>query len=175
MFLAAVGAGVLARRPRHVLRRADRARGRVRHRRRRAAARGERRYSTQLVNAAGLALVVFGLFAGLVGVFSFEGENPFALGRGWEAVLVVASLLVIAYGLFARERGPAWMGAVSFSFALAGGGRRGGRDADARRLAAVPARRRALGDPRVAPHARRRPLTPSGAQARRYRLAPCPI
>jgi peptidoglycan/LPS O-acetylase OafA/YrhL len=75
---------------------------------------GDRRHGPQLVNAAGLALIAFAIVGG--GALAFDGS--YGLERGWEAVLVVGSLLTLAVGLLFRERGPAWIGVVALAMTL---------------------------------------------------------
>ena len=78
---------------------------------------GERRHSAQLVTAAAIALILFGLAADTFFPFE-EGEGYFILDRGWEALLIVGSLVVLAFALFFRARGPGWAGFVALLIAL---------------------------------------------------------
>jgi hypothetical protein len=79
---------------------------------------GEARHSTQLVNAAAVALSLFGVWLGVVFEIEFEDSQGQGLEREWESVLVTGSLAVLLFGLFSRERGPAWGGAVALAIAL---------------------------------------------------------
>jgi hypothetical protein len=79
---------------------------------------GEARHSTQLVNAAAIALILFGVWLGIVFEIDFEDSQGQGLEREWESVLVTGSMAVLLFGLFFRERGPAWGGAVALAVAL---------------------------------------------------------
>jgi hypothetical protein len=75
------------------------------------------RHSVQLVNAAGLALLVVAL-SFLLEVFfgGFNGgdvEGPgFPTDSGWELVLLIGSFWILGYGALRREPGPGWLGAI---------------------------------------------------------------
>jgi hypothetical protein len=73
---------------------------------------GERRHSPQLVAAAGVSLVAIGYSFGFF-FFGFDEGGTYTTGRGLELLVVGGSLLVLAYGLLFRERGPAWAGVVA--------------------------------------------------------------
>lgn len=79
---------------------------------------GEARHSTQLVNVAAVALVLFGVWLSLYFDISFEDSYGVGLEREWEGVLVAGSLGVLLFGLFFRERGPAWGGGLALAIAL---------------------------------------------------------
>jgi hypothetical protein len=78
------------------------------------------RHSVQLVNAAGLALLVVALSFVLEGFFSgFNGgdvEGPgFPTDSGWEFVLLIGSFWILGYGALRREPGPGWLGAIALT------------------------------------------------------------
>jgi hypothetical protein len=74
--------------------------------------RSPHRFAPQMVNAAAATLIVFGY--GSIFTFDDEGEfDGFGLDRGWEAYLIGGSLLVVAYAVLERERGPGFLGALS--------------------------------------------------------------
>lgn len=81
---------------------------------------GDRRHSTQLVNAAGVALVVFAWVVGSILIVDDESDGGLDPGieREWEAALVAGSLLTLLFGLLFRERGPGWTGAVAMALAI---------------------------------------------------------
>jgi hypothetical protein len=79
---------------------------------------GDLRHSPQLVTAAAVTLAALASFFGFFIGADFEGEAA-PLGRGFEALLVAGPLLALAYGLFFRERGPAWAGGVALAAGLA--------------------------------------------------------
>jgi hypothetical protein len=83
---------------------------------------GERRHSTQLVNAAAIAVILFGWWAGLFfGFESVDGEDGSyggGLQREWEVAMVAGSLGALLFGIVFRERGPAWGGGLALAIAL---------------------------------------------------------
>ena len=80
---------------------------------------GERRHSTQLVNAASIAVVLFGWWFGLFfGVEDDSGSYGGGLEREWEGLLVGGSLAALLFGILFRERGPAWGGGLGLVLAI---------------------------------------------------------
>ena len=83
---------------------------------------GERRHSTQLVNAAAIAVILFGwwsgLFFGLGSVDDGSDGYSYGLERGWEVAMVGGSLLALLFGVLFRERGPAWGGGLGLAISL---------------------------------------------------------
>ncbi|HEX2126316.1 MAG TPA: hypothetical protein VHF45_07135 [Thermoleophilaceae bacterium] len=80
----------------------------------------ERRHSTQLANAAAIALILFAYGVDLFfGFESIDGEGGgYGLAREWEVALIVGSLGTLLFGLFFRERGPAWGGGAALAIAV---------------------------------------------------------
>jgi hypothetical protein len=75
------------------------------------------RHSEQMVNAAGLAIVVLALTglapAGLVGVAPFGGSPDEVLPDGWELVVFAVGCGLVAYGAVDRAPGPAYLGVAN--------------------------------------------------------------
>jgi hypothetical protein len=73
------------------------------------------RYAAQFVNAAMVAVFALAEVAGVIFVFSEEGGR---LSTWWELVMLLGSTAGIAYAIWTRERGPAWVGGTALVFAL---------------------------------------------------------
>jgi hypothetical protein len=84
------------------------------------------RHSEQLVNAAGLAILVLaltGLLSGLLGVFSrLGGAGGPLLPNGWELVVLAAGCGLVAYGAVDRAPGPAYVGVANLLAFIVGQG-----------------------------------------------------
>jgi hypothetical protein len=80
---------------------------------------GSPRHAEQLVNAAGLAILVIGII-GLAGAafgafagFGTQQSGDEPLPALWELVLLVAGCGLVAFGAVDRAPGPAWMGVAN--------------------------------------------------------------
>jgi hypothetical protein len=79
---------------------------------------GDSRHSPQLLAAPAIALILTTYGFGFFFVFGEEGDYGVRVGRPFEALLVAGPLLVLGFGLFFRERGPSWAGAVALATGL---------------------------------------------------------
>jgi hypothetical protein len=85
------------------------------------------RHSEQMVNAAGLAVLILGLtaivpvLAALLFPFGASAAGP--LANGWELVVLAAGCGLVAYGAVDRAPGPAYLGVANLVVFLVSAGR----------------------------------------------------
>ena len=79
---------------------------------------GAPRHSEQMVNAAGLAILVIGLVSVANGLFfaiALEGTEDSLLPDFWEFVVFAAACGLVAYAATDRAPGPAYLGVANFA------------------------------------------------------------